>query len=220
MLDILRNVSLFRYLNDPQLEMVNSLCLRKGYKNGTILFRENEPGSTFYIILAGSVKIYTSSQANEEKILSIFGPGEYFGELSLIDKKPRSASAQCIEDTVLLSITGEELKELLKKQFDITESILVELCSRLRDTNQHVHDLTFLNEPTRVIKSLIQMAQKNGQRSGNTITFKVALNYDELSRMAGVQKNELMAVIRDLQTKSILTFSGNDFVLDLSKLRA
>ncbi len=171
------------------------------------------------MVISGSVKIFTTSSSGEEKILSICKSGESFGELSLIDGKPRSASAQTLENCVLLTLTGQSFLDLLRTHFDITLGIMQELSSRLRDTNQQVFDLTFLDARTRVIKSLIKMANKHGLRNGTTITIKLVLNFDEISQLAGVQKVTLMQVIRDLEEKQILTISSSDFKLDLAKLR-
>src|SRR5690606_18700561 len=143
----------------------------------TILFKEKEHGSDFYIVLSGSIKIFTTHQG-EEKVLTVFSAGDSFGELSLIDGKPRSASAQVVENSVLFNIPGDKFMDLLKNNFEITRSIMRELCDRLRNTNQHVHDLTFLDARTRVVKSLISIANKGGTRSGTTITFRVSLNFD------------------------------------------
>ena len=219
MIEYLRKASLFSGLNKAQLQTLATICTRKAYRGNTVLFREKEPGATFYIVVTGSVKIYTSNHAGEEKILSVFHSGDSFGELSLIDGKPRSASAETLEDSILFSLHGQDFINALKNNFDISLAIMRELSNRLRDTNQHVHDLTFLDARTRVIKNLIQLANKGGQRMGTQIVIKTALNYDELARMAGVTKNILMQVLRDLQEKGMLTPGMNDFTIDLTKLR-
>ncbi|HEY0828953.1 MAG TPA: Crp/Fnr family transcriptional regulator [Bacilli bacterium] len=220
MLDFLSKVPLFKKLNQIQLQCIGNICVKKGVKEGSILFRENEPGEIFYILALGSIKIYTTHLTGEEKILSIFKPGDSFGELSLIDGKPRSATAQALEDSILFALGGANFYELLKANFDITLCIMQELAHRLRDTNQHVHDLTFLDARTRVIKNLIQMANKQGIRKGSLIVIKMALNFDELSLMAGVPKNVLMQVIRDFHERQILSISNTEFTLDLAKLKA
>ncbi|NOU91012.1 cyclic nucleotide-binding domain-containing protein [Paenibacillus sp. LMG 31460] len=219
MIDIIKKVPLFSQLNEEQLGALAQICTRRSFKRSTVLFSEKEVGSVFYMVLSGSVKIFTTSSSGEEKILSICKSGESFGELSLIDGKPRSASAQTLEDSVLLTLTGQSFLDLLRTNFDITLGIMQELSSRLRDTNQQVFDLTFLDARTRVIKSLIKMANKHGLRNGTTITIKLVLNFDEISQLAGVQKVTLMQVIRDLEEKQILTLSSSDFKLDLAKLR-
>ncbi|WP_248927428.1 Crp/Fnr family transcriptional regulator [Paenibacillus hamazuiensis] len=219
MIEYLTKVSLFSKLNEAQLTAIADICTKKSFKAGTVLFNEKEPGNTFYVVFSGSVKIYTRSNSGEEKILSLFKSGDSFGELSLIDGKPRSASAQTLEDSVLIALTAPNFLELCKDHFDISLCIMQELCQRLRDTNQHVYDLTFLDARTRVIKNLIKLANKNGIRQGNLILIRMMLNYDELSQMAGVQKPILMQVMRDLNEKQILTFQGQEMRLDLTMLR-
>lgn len=219
MLEMLKLVSFFNHLNDEQLEKIYSLCLKKTYPAGTILFKENEVGDVFYILLSGSVKIYTSNRSGEEKILSVFKAGDSFGELSLIDGKPRSASAETLEQSTLYTLKSQDFLDLIKKNFDISIGIMQELAERLRATNEHVHDLTFLDARTRVIKNLVVMANKMGVRSGQIIEIKSSLNYDELARMAGVQQRTLIEVLRDLQDKKLVSFTPQSIILDLSKLR-
>lgn len=219
MIEFLTKVPLFNMLNEDQLHKVAAICQKKMIAPGTILFKEKEPGNVFYIVFSGSVKVYTTGANGEEKILSVFKSGESFGELSLLDGKPRSASAQTLETSMLITLVGNHFLGLLKDHFDITLGIMQELCDRLRDTNQHVHDLTFLDARSRVVKSLIKLANRHGSRAGNVITIRSILNYDEISQMAGVQKPILMQVIRDLQERSILIMGPGEMVLDLSKLR-
>jgi CRP/FNR family transcriptional regulator/CRP/FNR family cyclic AMP-dependent transcriptional regulator len=214
----LNQVQLFSQLNDEQIQMISNVCVRKNYKGGTVIFQQNEPGNTFYIVFSGSVKIFTSYNG-EEKVLSMFKSGDSFGELSLIDGKPRSASSQTLEDTSLITLSAQNFLEILRTNFEINLCIMRELCQRLRDTNQHVNDLTFLDARTRIIKNLIMLANKHGAREGNFIKIRVALNYDELSQMSNVQKPILMQVLRDLQEKQILVPTATDLRLDLTKLR-
>lgn len=219
MLDFLKKVPLFQKLNDELLLNIAQICKQKSFKANSLLFKEKDIGSVFYIIIKGTIKIYTTSQNGEEKILSTFKSGDSFGELSLIDGKPRSASAQTLEDSVLYALTAQDFTDLMRDNFEISLGIMQELSQRIRDTNQHVHDLTFLDARTRIIKSLIMLANRHGIRKGTLIHIKMTLNYDELSQMAGVSKNELMVALRDFQEKQLLLLAPNEFTLDLSKLR-
>ena len=218
MIQLLQKAPLFSSLTTEQLELIAQSCTRKAVKAGTLLFREKELGADLYIVLSGSVKIYTSS-GGEDKILTVFKAGDNFGELSLLDGKPRSASAQTLEDSVMIVLEKTSFLNVLSHNFDITVNIMQELCQRLRDTNQHVHDLTFLDSRTRVLKHLITMANKHGVREGTKISLRIVFDFDDLSRMAGVQKDTLMQVIRELQTKTILQVTDEGFTIDLAKLR-
>lgn len=218
LIELLKKVSLFSNLNSDQLRLIADSCQRKLVRANRVLFKENELGAQFYIVISGSIKIYTS-KSGEDKILSIFKSGDSFGELSLLDGKPRSASAATLEDSMLLVLEKEDFMNVLRQNFDISILIMQELCQRLRDTNQHVHDLTFLDSRTRVLKHLIQMANKHGRREGTTISLRIMLNFDELARMAGVEKQVLMQVIQEFEAKGLLYVTDEGFSLDLSKLR-
>jgi CRP/FNR family cyclic AMP-dependent transcriptional regulator len=219
MIEWLKKVSLFNNLNDDQLMHVLKIANRKTIDPGSILFHEKEMGKTFYVVLTGSIKLFTKSSTNEEKVLSLVNGGESFGELSLLDGRPRSASAQTLEKTTVLELSSDHFMDLLQSHFDITRGILTELCRRLRETNDHVNDLTFLDGRTRVIKNLITIANKYGQRDGNIIFVSMSLNYDELAQMAGVPKSTLTDVIRELGNRGVLLFGSNDYSLNLLKLR-
>jgi|HigsolmetaGSP11D_1036233.scaffolds.fasta_scaffold01409_8 cAMP-binding proteins - catabolite gene activator and regulatory subunit of cAMP-dependent protein kinases len=214
----LRQVALFRHLNDYQLAIINNMCTRESYFAGHVLFREGDPGSVFYMVISGSVKIYTSNAEGQEKILSIMKAGDSFGELALIDQEPRSASAQVMEDAVLYALRRDHFLSLLKANFEITVGIMKELSARLRETNRQVHDLVFLDERSRITKSLVKIAARDGQRDGQQIYFRVGLNYDELAQLAGVKKDTLLQVLREFQDRKVLQISSDHFVLDLSRI--
>jgi len=218
MIELLKKVNLFSTMNEKQLLSISNCCVLKNYKAGTILFREKEMGSIFYIVVAGTVKVYTSNEDGEEKILNIFSDGEAFGELALLDGKPRSATAEAVEDTKVLSLTAHDFTGLLRSNFEITQGIIKELCSRLRETNQHVYDLTFLDVKQRVVKNLVRLAAKYGRREGDLITIHMKLNYAEISQMASVPQNMLFQVFKDLQNKHILQLNQNEIRLNLARI--
>lgn len=220
MIELLRDATLFSNLTNSQLHSIAEECTTNTYAAGTILFRENEIGTVFYFVASGAIKVYTSNADGEDKILSIFTRGDSFGELALLDGKPRSATAQAIDVTTLVSLSSQNFNRLLRENFDITIAIVKQLSTRLRETNQHVHDLTYLDAKKRVMKNLVALASKHGSRSERTIKISVNLNYDEVSQLAGVSKPLLFQVFQELQSRQILQFSDNEFSLDLGKLRA
>ncbi|WP_373231396.1 Crp/Fnr family transcriptional regulator [Cohnella sp.] len=219
MIEWLKKVSLFDNLDDDQLTHILTIAHRRSISPGSILFHEKDMGTTFYVVLSGSIKLFTKSNTGEEKVLSLVNSGESFGELSLLDGRPRSATAQTLEMTNVLELSSDQFMDLLQTHFDITRGILAELCRRLRQTNDHVNDLTFLDGRTRVLKNLITLANKNGKRDGNLISIHMSLNYDELAQMAGVTKAVLTEVIRELETRGVLQFGINEYKLNLLKLR-
>ncbi|TLS51760.1 Crp/Fnr family transcriptional regulator [Paenibacillus antri] len=219
MIELLRETELFSGLAEPLLRSIADECVTNAYPSGTILFRENEVGTLLYFVVSGSIKIFTTNANGESKILSIITRGDCFGELSLLDGKPRSATAQVIEDTKLISLSAKSFNQLLKNNHEITLGIIKQLSARLRETNQQVQDLTYLNSKQRVMKNLLQLAGTHGRRNAKTIHVRLSLNYDELSQMAGVTKPLLFQVFHELQEKQILSFVEKEFILDLSRLK-
>lgn len=219
MIEWLKKVSLFDNLTDDQLDHILRIANRRTFQTGTILFQEKDYGNTFYVVLTGTIKLFTKSNSGEEKILSLVNAGESFGELSLLDGRPRSASAQTLETTTVLELSSQTFMGLLQAHFDITRGILSELCRRLRQTNEHVNDLTFLDGRTRVLKNLITLANQNGKRDGQIITVHMALNFDELAQMAGVTKIVLTDVIREFESRGVLQFGHGEYKINLLKLR-
>lgn len=218
MIELLQGIPLFAGLPSGQLQSIADKCSTRTFKAGTILFRENEIGTTFYLVLSGAIKIYTTNKHGEDKIMSILAVGDSFGELALLDGKPRSATAQAIEDTKVLSLAAKPFQLLLKEHFDINLNILKQLSARLRETNQQVQDLTYMDARQRVVKNLSKLANDHGTRSGTIIRIQLRLNYNELSQLAGVPKALVFEVLQELQSKRILTVAGDQFLLDLRQL--
>lgn len=220
MIQWLKKVPMFETFDDEQLQHILRIAQRRSFAAGSILFHEKDPGNIFYVVLSGSIKLFTRSAAGDEKILSVVAAGDSFGELSLLDGLPRSASARTLEPTLVLEIESGDFMNLLRDHFDIAKGILAELSRRLRQTNEHVNDLTFLDDRTRVMKNLIKLANQHGKRDGILIRIHLALNYDELAQMAGVSKQTLSEVLRELEAKSVLAFGHNQYTLNLTKLRS
>jgi CRP-like cAMP-binding protein len=216
---ILIKIPLFSKFNNKQMELLMGNINIQRAKAQTILFRENEPGDTFFAILQGSIKIYTRSGEGLEKILSVYKSGDSFGELSLIDGKPRSASAQTLESTEMIVISRENLIHVMQTHFDLAHNIMMDLAQRIMDSQQHIEELTLFDPHTRVIKSLIKLTLRFGKRAAHSIAVHMPLELNELAQMAGVKVNELQDVLLELEKQQFLKMKHNYFELNLIKLR-
>lgn len=141
----LSRVQLFTGLSRPALELVASIATEEQHPQGTVLFRVGDPGDALYLILAGRVRISREVPGMGEEALAILGPGDTFGELSVIDEGARSADAHIHESAVLLKIKKDAMEHLLFMHRDLAYEVLWNfvrlLSSRLRDTTDKV---TFL----------------------------------------------------------------------------
>jgi CRP/FNR family transcriptional regulator, cyclic AMP receptor protein len=135
--ELLAQIPLFQGLADEDLEALTARLAEKSFRAGDIVFSKGDVGSSMYVVQSGAVQIYLPSADKDAPpvVLKDLRTGEYFGELSLFDNKPRSASVRAMVDTVLLELTREELGEHLGRSPKAAMTILTEMGERLRETN-------------------------------------------------------------------------------------
>ncbi len=132
-------------------------------ERGDILFHEGDQGDRLYVIGEGKIKLGRTSSDGRENLLAILGPGEMFGELSLFDPGPRTATATAVAETQVVSMGHEQLKEFLATRPGVASTLLAALARRLRRTNELLADLVFTDVPGRVAKALLDLAPHFGR---------------------------------------------------------
>ena len=135
--DLLAQIPLFQGLADEDREALAERLTERSFKSGDVVFSQGDQGSSMYIVLSGAVQIFLppKDKDGERVVLKDARTGEYFGELSLFDDKPRSASVDATVDTTLLELTREEFAEHLSRSKTAALAILSEMAERLRETN-------------------------------------------------------------------------------------
>ncbi len=164
--DLLAEVPMFEGLTDADREALGTRLTERNVAAGQAVFAKGDAGSSMYLVLSGSVQIFLPSEDKEAPrvVLKDVRTGEYFGELSLFDDKPRSASVEATVDTTLLELTREEFAEALSKSKTAALSILSEMAERLRVTN------AMLGE--RAAKDVVKEIEENltwGQRLADKV---------------------------------------------------
>jgi len=211
----LKAIPLFAELEDEELEHIASVGIRRGFRAGTELFRQGEPGSIFYVVLNGSVKIYSQNDEGKEKILSVMRSGDFFGEFSVIDGGSRSANARALEDSEFLTFTREQFNELLEQYHSMMLNLIRMLAVRLRQANEQVMDIVFLDAKTQILKTLINLANQHGERSGSLIKLNVRFSMVEIAEMSGISLDLTSSVIRELEYKGVLTQEFGYYYLNM-----
>ena len=208
--NILRRIPLFSSLKDDELEAIYKLSyIRKCTKDSLILL-ENEGGDTLFIIISGKVKVTTFSESGKEVIFSILNEGDFFGDMSLMDGKPRSATVISIEDSELRLLRRNDFIKLVEEHPGIALKLLEELTTRLRKADERIESLAILDVTGRVAGILLQLADEHGEKTDNGVVIKSRPTHQELANMVGTTRETVTRVLKQLENKKYINMSGKD----------
>jgi CRP/FNR family cyclic AMP-dependent transcriptional regulator len=192
-LSLLRNHSLFRDLPAAVIEHLGSYMKTRRVVRGTAIFAKGDPGTGLMGVLAGTVKVSVASADGKDIVLNLFHEGEVFGEIALLDGRPRTADATAMSDCELVVIERRDFVPFLSDHPDVMLKFIEILCSRLRRTSEQVQDITFLNLPTRLAKTLLQLT---AAEDGSAAARKAAVTQREISQMIGISRESTNKQLR------------------------
>ncbi len=204
MIDILRKIPLFSELDEDELQAVAGLITRQDIQKKNIVVQEGEPGEALYIILEGSVKISSYSAEGREIVLSLLGKGSFFGEMSLLDKQPRSATVTTMENAKFAQIRRSDIEPLLLKQPGIALKLLAEVVSRLRRTSQVLERISSMDVPHRLYAYLTDHCQRFGQREDDQWYTTVLPTHQLLADQLSTSRETVSRAISALKKEGIL----------------
>ncbi len=217
--DVLRQAPLFSALNDEAAAALHSSMTSVKLRRGEVLFHEGDTGDKLYIVADGKVKLGRSSADGRENLLAILGPGQMFGELSLFDPGPRSATVTAVTDTIFLSLSHEDLLRWLDGRPGVANSLLSQLASRLRRANDVVADLVFSDVPGRVAKALLDLADRFGRTADDGVHVHHDLTQEELAQLVGASRETVNKALADFASRGWLRLEPRSVVLmDIDRL--
>src|SRR5512147_1547697 len=206
---VLKAVPLFSSFPEEQLRMLASVVTRRSTPRSTTVLAAGDLTDSLYIILSGRLKVMMSDAEGKEVILSILGPGEFFGEMGLIDDSPRSASVVAIESCELLSITKRDFKKCLADNFEMSMAVMRGLVRRLREADRKIGSLALLDVYGRVARLLLDMSETvDGQKM---VTKR--LPKQDIAKMIGASREMVSRVMKDLQMGGYIEMRGSSIVL-------
>jgi CRP/FNR family cyclic AMP-dependent transcriptional regulator len=206
--EVIRKAPLFTALDDAASASLLANMVSVKISKGTILFAEGDGGDQLYVIAEGKLKLGTSSGDGRENLLSILGPGEMFGELSLFDPGPRTSTATAVTDAKLLSLGQEKLLPWLVENPKVSLQLLASLAQRLRRTNEAVGDLVFSDVPGRVAKALIDLGERFGKKTEEGLFVHHDLTQEELAQLVGASRETVNKALADFAGRNWLKLDG------------
>jgi CRP/FNR family cyclic AMP-dependent transcriptional regulator len=196
---VLKTVPLFQSFPEDYLRMLTTVVTRKSAPRSTTIMGAGDATDSLSLSLSGRRQV----------ILSILGPGEFFGEMGLIDDEPRSASVVTIEPCELLSIAKRDFKKCMAENFEMTQAVMRGLVRRLREADRKIGSLALLDVYGRVARLLLDMAENV---DGEKIVTK-RLPKQDIAKMIGASREMVSRVMKDLQTGGYIEMRGSNIVL-------
>ena len=218
--EILRRAGLFQGVNPEAVEALADEFEIIDAPRGSTLFTEGEPGESLYIVLSGKIKLGRRSSDGRENLVAVMGPSDQFGELSLFDPGPRTATATVVTDARLARLPKGALQAWVRDRPEIAMQLLRVVARRLRRTNTMLADLIFVDVPGRVAKQLLQLAQRFGSIEGGQLRVTHDLTQEELAQLVGASRETVNKALADFASRGWLRLEPRSVViLDLERLQ-
>ena len=218
--DVLSETPLFEALSEQDAAALRAGIIDVHLDRGERLFSEGDAGDKLYIILTGKIKLTRAAPDGRENLLSVHGPGEMFGELSLFDPIPRTSSATAVTSARLAGIAHDDLRTWLSTRPEVAMHLLQALAQRLRRINDVKADLVFTDVPGRVAKALLDLAERFGVPNSDGIQVNHDLTQEELAQLVGASRETVNKALADFAARGWVQLAAKSvLVIDIDRLR-
>jgi CRP-like cAMP-binding protein len=190
------------------LDSVADSLRKRTFAKGMIIFHKDSPGRSLYIIESGKVRIFILSESGQEISVRIYGCGDVFGELSMLDGLPRSAGAVAMEKTRVLTLHRDDFLALLARFPRIAPGIIATLSGRVRYTTKYAESLAFLDVFGRVADRLLELADCYGVDCGEGREIDLRLTQTELASLVGTTRESVNKVLGTFRDQGLIRLDG------------
>jgi len=212
-IDLIRRVPLFSTLSEEEFAALENIFQVRTYRKNQIIFLEEETGNYMYIVLAGKVKVTKATPGGKETILAIHQPGDFFGEMALLDGKTSPATVSAMEDCRIATISHNDFQRLLMGNEKVVRQIIQVLCSRLRQVWAQVQDLSYSTADDRIRAGILQLSRKHGVQDSRGIIIDLKITHQELSELVGTSRETVTRTLARLQRRGILQLENRRIIL-------
>jgi CRP/FNR family transcriptional regulator, cyclic AMP receptor protein len=207
---LLQNHPIFGELAPGQIKQLSAFARRRHVAGGTTLFVKGDAGTALFALCSGSVKITAPSSDGRETMFSLLQTGEIFGEIALLDGRPRTADAVALSDCELIVIERRDFLALLHSEPKVGMKLIELLCARLRLTDQRLEEIAFLNLPARLARLLLRLLEeKTAAAAGN----KLNITQREISHMLGVTRESVNRLLQVWAKRKLIALKRGSIVV-------
>lgn len=207
--DFLANTTMFQGLNSEYLVALANIAIAQNYQKGETIFWQGEPGSGFFIIVTGRVKVFKVSNEGKEQILHIFQDCEHFAELPAFDGQCFPASAVALEKSFLLFFPRQTFLGLLAEQPNLAINLLKVFARYLRKFAQLIEDLSLKEVPGRLATYLLDVSQSGDNNVKNLSEIHLNITKTQLAALLGTIPETLSRVFSKMSQDGLIDIDGN-----------
>jgi CRP/FNR family transcriptional regulator, cyclic AMP receptor protein len=206
----LRRAALFADVTPARLLPLARRAFVRRFAPGQVLFTEGEPSDHLYVVRSGRIRILVQSVHGEDMTLSVLGPGDTIGELSMIDGQPRSASAEALSATELVTLPADDVRAALRADPVLLLAAATVLASTVRRLTSGTADLVFLDLPRRLAKLLLAEAR---EEPGGRLRVDLGMSQSGMADRLGVTRQSLNRALAGLLRRGWITPEAGGFVI-------
>jgi CRP/FNR family cyclic AMP-dependent transcriptional regulator len=216
---LLRQVSIFRGLPEATLADLGRRVWQRTAEAGSLIVSHEEPGDALFVIASGKVKVVLYGETGREVILSILRAGDFFGEMALLDRQPRSANVVAVEDAQLLGLDREGFQTHIAQHPSTALAILAEMSGRLRRADEVIGNLALLDVYARVARAIRDLAQKQGEPVEGGVLIRERPTQQEMAGLIGTSRETVSRALSEFTRRGLLEMSGKQILVRWGFLR-
>lgn len=216
-LDLLRRVPLFSLLTVTQAEVISGAVTKQRYKRGEVLVEQGQKSNALAILLTGRARVMSADSRGREVILATLGPGDYIGEMSIIDNEPHSATVRAEVQTDVLLLGRADFARCLAENASMSLVVMRGLVKRLRHADRKIESLALLDVYGRVAHALLEFAVQDVQ--GQWI-IREKISRQDLAKMVGASREMVSRVMKDLEERAFIQTLPNGVTLLKERLNS
>ena len=206
---LLKNIPLFQELDDAECATIEGLAVDKAAPRGTTILGEGDDSDSLFIIVEGRVKVFIGDEDGREITLKLLGPGEFFGEMSLIDRQPRSASVWAMENTTLKVLSYQAFQDCLERSPAIGMNVMTALARRLRDADRKIANLALMDVYGRVAATLLELAIDTDGK----LVVGEKLSQQDIANMVGASREMVNRILKDLSERGFISIEAKQITI-------
>lgn len=211
--EVLAKVPLFSGLPDEELERLGALLRVRRYARSEVIFLEGDQGYSLCLIAEGRIRIQLTGSDGREVVINVYGPGDFFGELALLDGEPRSADAIAQDASRVFWLQRDDFMAFLEGHPRAAMTMMASLSRRLRHTTRVVQDATFRDVPARLARVLLDLAGRHGRPVEGGILIDSRLTQGELAAMVGASRETVNRALRGFEQRGLIRWEANRILI-------